>query len=63
MSVHHENLLEEAEKAADHVFSDTSVALVVTLASLQELREHVDSLIEAVKSNGTSEDDDDNSPE
>ncbi len=45
----HEQLLEDAKKAADKLFSDTSVALSETKASLRDLREHIDTLIDAVE--------------
>jgi hypothetical protein len=45
----HDQLFEDAEKAADKLFSDTSVALSETRASLCALREHVETLIDAVE--------------
>ena len=47
--MNHEELLDAAKKAADKLFADTSAALIVTLASLHELREHVNRLIETLE--------------
>jgi hypothetical protein len=45
----HEQLLEDAKKMADRLFSDTSVALDETRASLCDLKEHIECLIDAVE--------------
>jgi hypothetical protein len=45
----HDQLLESAKKAADKLFSDTTVALSETKAFLCDLEEHIGSLIDAIK--------------
>jgi uncharacterized protein YcbX len=45
----HEKLLEAAKRAVDALHADTSVALVVTLASLRDLRDHIDMMISALE--------------
>ena len=45
----HKDRLEAAKKAVDELHSDTSVSLEETEASLCDLREHIDVLIDAVK--------------
>lgn len=45
----HNQRLEDAKNAANTLFSDTSVALSETRASLRDPQEHVEYLIDAVK--------------
>ena len=45
----HDELLDEARKAADALHGDTSVSLSETRASLRDLRGHIDMLIDAVE--------------
>lgn len=45
----HKQLLEDAKKAADKLFSDTSVALSETKASLYDLQKYIDALIDVVE--------------
>jgi hypothetical protein len=49
MGSKHEQLLEAAKKAADLIFSDTSVKPIDTRASLVDLRDHTDMLVDAVE--------------
>ena len=49
MSVRLLRLLAEAKAAADRVHTDTSVSEKETLASLKDLRNHIDTLVEAVE--------------
>lgn len=41
-------LLEDAKKAADAIHADTSVEREITISRLEDLREHLDVLIESV---------------
>ena len=49
MASKHEQLLEAAKKAADLIFSDTSVPPADTRASLVDLRDHIDMLVDTVE--------------
>lgn len=49
MQQNHDKLLEAAKKAVDSVYTDTSVSLVTTLASLHDLRDYLDILIDAAR--------------
>ena len=45
MNKHHNNLLDDAKKAADELHADLTVSPQQTLESLRELHEHVGELI------------------
>ncbi len=45
----HEDRLKAAKRAADELHSDTSVSLKETEASLCDLRDHIEVLIDAVQ--------------
>ena len=45
----HEHLCRQAAEAISEVHSDMDVSLETTLSSLEELREHLDMLIDAVE--------------
>jgi hypothetical protein len=51
----HLRFLEEAERAADKLHTDTSVSKAETKDSLEQLRDHINTLIEAVTEDGHEE--------
>lgn len=44
----HEDLLEQAKDAADELFGDQSVGRETTKESLEDLHEHIESMLESV---------------
>jgi hypothetical protein len=59
----HDRLLSAATEAADKLHADTSVDKETTLESLKDLRDHVETLIDAVSEDIDAEDDGDHDPE